>query len=69
MPDDHFYVNTQSAANFNTGSLGASEYDPLCDLERAVINAALEWWNHSLAEPQRLILLRAIGALTARGER
>lgn len=27
----------------DTGSLGASEYDPLYDLERAVIEAAVDW--------------------------
>ena len=36
--------------------------------ERAVINAAVEWWNHSLAEPQRLILLRTIDALISARE-
>jgi len=47
---------------------GRSSAQEIGRLERALIDAAMEWWNHSLAEPQRLILLRTIDALMAAKE-
>lgn len=53
----------------HTVSLCTAEFrDSIRGLEHAVIEAAMEWWNHSLAEPQRLILLRTIDALIAARE-
>lgn len=49
--------------------LGRSSAQEISKPERALIDAALEWWNHSLAEPQRLILLRTINALIAAREK